>query len=65
MHSSVIGYMLVELMFGQKLIMAIERTITSWMLVDWTDQMNIEEQLCARIRQLERQPQDMEQAKVR
>ena len=33
-HSSVTGYMPVELMYGQKPIMPIERTIASWMAID-------------------------------
>ena len=33
-HSLVTGYMPVELMFGQKLIMSVEQTISSWVAVD-------------------------------
>ena len=51
-----------ELMFGQKPIMPMERTISSWATVTWRDEMSREELLAARIRQLERRPEDMEQA---
>ena len=34
-HSSVTGYMPVELMFGQKPIMPMERSISSWAIVGW------------------------------
>ena len=36
----VTGYMPTELMFAQKLIMPVERTISSWMEVDWTEEMS-------------------------
>ena len=49
-----------ELMYGQKLIMPIERTISSWSEVDWKDEMSREELLAARIRQLEQRPEDVE-----
>ena len=49
MHSSVIGLMPAELMYGQKPIMPVERTISSWTAIDWTDEMNREELLVARI----------------
>ena len=45
-----------ELMFGQKPIMPMERTM------DWRDEMSREELLAARIRQLKRRPEDVEQA---
>ena len=51
-----------ELMFGQKLIMPTERTISSWAIVDWRDEMSREELLAARIRQLEWRPEDVERA---
>ena len=51
-----------ELMFGQKPIMPMEQTISSWATVDWRDEMSREELLAARIRQLERRPEDVEQA---
>jgi hypothetical protein len=54
-----------ELMYGQKPIMATEQTITSWPTVDWKDEMSQEELLAARIRQLQRRPEDVEQAAER
>ena len=42
--------------------MQVERTITSWMVLDWADEMSLEELLAARIRQLERRPEDVERA---
>ena len=51
-----------ELMFGQKPIMTMEQTISSWATVDWRDEMSREELLAACIRQLERRPEDVEQA---
>ena len=61
-HSSVTGYMPTKLMFRQKPIMPMERTISSWATVDWRDEMSREELLAAHIRQLERRPEDVEQA---
>ena len=61
-HSSVTGFMPTELMFGQKPIMPMERTISSWAMMDWRDEMSREELLAARIRQLERRPEDVESA---
>ena len=61
-HSLVTGYMPAELMFGQKPIMSMERTISSWATVNWRDEMSREELLAARIRQLERRPEDVERA---
>jgi hypothetical protein len=52
----------VELMYGQKPIMPTERTILSWAALDWRDEMSREELLAARIRQLERRPEDVERA---
>ena len=54
-----------KLMFGQKSIMPVEWTIPSWMVVDWMDEMNQEELLATRIQQLERQPEDVERARVK
>ena len=64
-HSSVTGYMPAELMFGQKPIMLMERTISSWATINWRDEMSREELLAARIWQLERRPEDVEQAAER
>ena len=44
-HSSVTGSMLAELMYGQKPIMLMEQTISSWAAVDWRDEMSHEELL--------------------
>ena len=62
-HSSVTGYMPAELMYGQKLVMPIERTIASWVAIPWEKEMSREELLAARIRQLERRPEDLENAR--
>jgi transposase InsO family protein len=59
-HSSVTGFMLAELMYGQEPIMPTEQTISSWATVDWKDGMSQEELLAARIRQLQRRPKDVE-----
>jgi hypothetical protein len=59
-HSSVTGYMPAELMYGQKPVMPTERTISSWAVLEWKDEMSREELLAARIRQLERRPEDTE-----
>mgnify|MGYP000692221976 CR=1 FL=1 len=61
-HSSVTGFMPAELMYGQKPIMPMERTVSSWATVDWRDEMNREELLAARIQQLERRLEDVERA---
>ena len=42
MHSSVTIYILAKRMFGQKPIMPVERTIASWMAIDWSDVMSWE-----------------------
>ena len=49
-----------ELMYGQKPIMPIEWTVSSWAAVDWRDEMSQEDLLAARIQQLERRPEDVE-----
>jgi hypothetical protein len=51
-----------ELMYGQKPFMPTERTISSWAALDGRNEMSGEELLAARIRQLERRPEDMERA---
>ena len=58
-HSSVTGYMPIELMFEQKPIMPMERSISSWATVGWRDEMSREDLLAARITQLERRPEDV------
>ena len=57
------GYMPAELMYGQNPIMLIEKIITSWIAIPWENEMTREELLGARIRQLERRPEDLEQAR--
>jgi hypothetical protein len=42
-----------------------ERTISSWAAIDWKDKMSWEELLAARIRQLQRRPEDVERATER
>ena len=42
-----------ELMFRQKLIMLVERTMASWMTIDWSDEVSQEELLAIPILQLE------------
>mgnify|MGYP000403232149 CR=1 FL=1 len=54
-----------ELIYEQKPIMSVEWTISLWVVIDWTDEMSPEELLVARIRQLERRPEDVEHAKAR
>jgi hypothetical protein len=39
-----------------------EQTISSWVAIDWKDEMTREELLVARIRQLQWRPEDVEQA---
>jgi hypothetical protein len=58
-HSSVTGFMPAELMYGQKPVMLTERAISSWAALGWKDEMSREELLAARIRQLERKPEDV------
>ena len=59
-RSFVTGYMLAELMYGQKPVMPIDKTITSWVAITWENKMGHEELLAVRIRQLERRPEDVE-----
>ena len=59
-YSSMTGYMPAMLMYGQKPVMPIEKTITSWDAIPWENEMSREELLAARIRQLERRPEDQE-----
>jgi hypothetical protein len=51
-----------ELMYGQKTVMPTERMIASWAALEWRNEMSREELLAARIRQLERRPEDVERA---
>ena len=52
-----------ELMYGQKPVIPIEKTITSWVAIPWENEMNWEELLAAWIRLLERRPEDIEHAR--
>jgi hypothetical protein len=54
-----------ELMYGQKPIMPIEHTISSWAALEWRNEMSREELLAAQIRQLERRPEDTERVAER
>jgi hypothetical protein len=57
-HSTVTGYMPIELMLGQKPLMPTEDLIPTWMLLDWNDGITRERLLELRIQQLERLPED-------
>ena len=61
-HTSVTGYMSVELILGQKPIMPIVESIMSWTSIPWREEVSREELLALRIRQLERRPEDVELA---
>jgi hypothetical protein len=58
-HSTVTGYMPVELMYGQKPIMPVEGDIPTWMFLSWEDGISRERLLELRIQQLERLPEDV------
>ena len=62
-HSSIIGYMPAELMYGQKPVMSIEEKILTWNVLPWQEGLSRDELLALCIRQLERRPQDVEVAK--
>jgi hypothetical protein len=55
-HSSITGYLPAELIFGQKPIMPVERSIVSWLALPWQDEIIREYLLALQIRQLERRP---------
>ena len=57
-HSTVTGYMPIELMLGQKPIMPAETSMPTWMFLDWKDGITRERLLELRIEQLERLPED-------
>ena len=59
-HSTVTGYMPIELMLGQKPIMPIEDFVPTWMLLDWEDCITREKLLELRIQQLGRLPEDQQ-----
>ena len=58
-HSSVTGYMPVELMYGQKPIMPVEEGIPTWVYLSWEDGISTERLLELRIQQLQRLPEDL------
>lgn len=58
-HSSVTGYMPAELMYGQKPVMPVEQTISTWNFLPWAKNISREDLLALRIRQLKRRPQDI------
>ena len=62
-QNSVTGYMPMGLMYGQKPVMPIVKTIASWVAIPWENEMSREELLAARIRQLERRPEDLEKVR--
>jgi len=59
-HSTVTGYMPIELMLGQKPIMPIEDFVPTWMLLDWEDGITRGKLLELRIQQLGRLPEDQQ-----
>jgi hypothetical protein len=61
-HSSVTGYMPVKLMTGQTLVMPMETAIATWAVLPWKEEMNREELLAIRIRQLEGRSEDVAEA---
>lgn len=61
-HSTVTGYMPIELMHGHKPIMPGEESIPTWVFLSWEDNISRERLLELRIQQLGRLPEDMEVA---
>ena len=61
-HSTTTRYMPAELILGQKPIMTIEQSVTSWTALPWQEEMSREDLLATRIQQLERRPEDVELA---
>ena len=61
-HSSVTGYMPMELMTGQTPIMPTEAKVTTWGTLPWKTEMSREELLTVRIRQLEGREEDIAEA---
>ena len=57
-HSTITGYMPIELMLGQKPIMPAEDLVSTWVFLDWKDGISRERLLELRIQQLERFPED-------
>lgn len=61
-HSTVTGYMPIELMLGQKPIMPVEENVPTWMFLAWEDEITRERLLELRIHQLEQLPEDRKMA---
>jgi hypothetical protein len=61
-HSTITGYMRMELMYGQKPMMAVEEDIPTWVFLLWGEYIDRERLLELRIQQLERLPEDIEMA---
>ena len=61
-HSSVTGYMPIELMHGHKPIMPGEESIPTWVFLSWEDNISRKRLLELRIQQLGRLSEDMEVA---
>jgi hypothetical protein len=61
-HSTVTGYMPVELMYGQKPLMPVEESIPTWVFLSWEDGITREKLLELRIRQLGKLPEDQQMA---
>ena len=59
-HSTITGYMPIELMLGQKPIMPAENLVPTWVFLDWKDGITTERLLALRIQQLERLPEDQQ-----
>ena len=64
-HSTVTGYMPVELMLGQKPLMPVEETYPTWMFLSWEDDIDRETLLKLRIQQLGKLPEDLQIAAER
>ena len=52
-HSTITGYMPIELMLGQKPFMSVEDYVPTWLVLDWEDGIRRERLLELRIQQLE------------
>ena len=61
-HSTITGFMPIELMTGQSPVMPTEKSITTWSVLPWKEEMSREDLLAIRIRQLEERSEDVELA---
>jgi hypothetical protein len=57
-HSTITGYMPIELILGQKPIMPTKDLVPTWVFLEWKDGITTERLLALRIQQLERLPED-------